>query len=146
MPGPVPLQGKCVPPAGQHCSLDIDDDGFVKPQTDGLLWLRLLLGFRGNALTQNAVSGGALRADGKIIAFSIGDMLNDEIFLVHFEKAYAEIQGAYPMINQQFVLHNCMGHKYVDREEDAGVEGLRKAKLSYDPLRLVDKYAAILKG
>mgnify|MGYP000882979104 CR=1 FL=1 len=50
------------PPAGQHCSLDIDDDGFVKPQTDGLLWLRLMLGFRGNALTQNAVSSGAQRA------------------------------------------------------------------------------------
>ncbi len=55
------------PPAGQHCSLDIDDDGFVKPQTDGLLWLRLLLGFRGNALTQNAVSSGALRASAAAI-------------------------------------------------------------------------------
>jgi len=50
------------PPAGQHCSLDIDDDGFVKPQTDGILWVRLLLGFRGSALVQNAVSSGAQRA------------------------------------------------------------------------------------
>lgn len=49
-------------PAGLHCSLDVDDDGFIKPQTDGLLWLRLMLGFRGNALTQNAVSPGAQRA------------------------------------------------------------------------------------
>jgi uncharacterized delta-60 repeat protein len=49
-------------PSGLHCSLDIDDDGFIKPQTDGLLWLRLMLGFRGNALTQNAVSPGAQRA------------------------------------------------------------------------------------
>jgi uncharacterized delta-60 repeat protein len=48
--------------AGLHCSLDIDDDGFIKAQTDGLLWLRLMLGFRGNALTQNAVSPGAQRA------------------------------------------------------------------------------------
>ena len=48
--------------AGLHCSLDIDDDGFIKPQTDGLLWLRLMLGFRGSALTQNAVSPGAQRA------------------------------------------------------------------------------------
>ena len=56
------------PASRQHCSLDIDDDGFVvKPQTDGLLWLRLLLGFRGNALTQNAVSSGALRASAAAI-------------------------------------------------------------------------------
>ena len=48
-------------PAGLHCSLDIDDDGFIKPQTDGLLWLRLMLGFRGSTLTQNAVSPGAQR-------------------------------------------------------------------------------------
>lgn len=92
------------------------------------------------------LSGGLLRAGGKVIAFSIGDPLSDDVYLVHFEKAYAEIQGAYPMINQQFVLHNCMNHTYVDREEDAGVEGLRKAKLSYHPFRLVEKYTATLKG
>ena len=71
--------------------------------------------------------------------------LNDDTFLVHFEKAYAEMQGAYPMINQQFVLHNCMEYAFVNREEDAGVEGLRRAKLSYHPVRLVEKYIATLK-
>ena len=89
--------------------------------------------------------GGAIRADGNIIAFEFGDELNDEIFLVHIEKAFAHIQGAYPMINKQFVIHNCQNYKYVDREEDAGDEGLRKAKLSYNPCIILKKYNAVKK-
>jgi hypothetical protein len=91
------------------------------------------------------LSGGLIRAGGRVIAFSIGDALSDDTFLVHFEKAFADIQGAYQIINREFVRHNCADYAFVDREEDAGIEGLRKAKLSYDPLRLVDKYAAALK-
>ncbi len=89
--------------------------------------------------------GGLIRVDGRVLAFAIGDVLSDDTFLVHFEKAFADIQGAYQIINREFVRHNCVGFQFVDREEDAGVEGLRKAKLSYDPLRLVDKYAAFMK-
>jgi hypothetical protein len=79
------------------------------------------------------------------MAFSIGDPLSDDTFLVHFEKAFADVQGAYQIINREFVKNNCALYAFVDREEDAGVEGLRKAKLSYDPFRLVDKYAAIMR-
>jgi len=92
------------------------------------------------------LSGGLLRTGGKVVAFSIGDPLNDDTFLVHFEKAFADVKGAYQMINQQFVLHHCMAYKYVNREEDAGVEGLRIAKLSYHPALLAEKYTATLKG
>ncbi len=95
--------------------------------------------------SQLRLSGGLLRAEGRVVAFSIGDPLNEDTYLVHFEKAYADMQGAYPMINQQFVLHNCMNYPYVNREEDAGVPGLRHAKLSYQPSRLVEKYIAKLK-
>ena len=92
------------------------------------------------------LSGGLLRAGGKVIAFSIGDPLNDDTFLVHFEKAYPDIQGAYPMINQQFVQHNCMAYRYTDREDDAGLSGLRRAKLSYRPAFLAEKYIATLRS
>ncbi len=91
------------------------------------------------------LSGGLIRAEGRVVAFSMGDPLNEDTFLVHFEKAFADIQGAYPMINQQFVQHNCMDFAYVNREEDAGVQGLRHAKLSYNPERLVEKYIATQK-
>ncbi|MBE0600925.1 MAG: DUF2156 domain-containing protein [Firmicutes bacterium] len=89
--------------------------------------------------------GGLIRTEGRVVAFSIGEPLNDDTFLVHFEKAFADVQGAYPMINQQFVQRNCMRYPFVNREEDAGIKGLRRAKLSYHPVRLVDKYLATLK-
>lgn len=84
-------------------------------------------------------TGGILRVNGKIAAFAIGEAMCGDTFVVHVEKALSNIEGAYPMINQQFVEHECMGYKYVNREEDAGVEGLRRAKLSYKPAFLVEK-------
>ncbi len=92
------------------------------------------------------LSGGLIRAKGQVVAFSMGDKLSQDTFLVHIEKAYADIQGAYPIINREFVLHNCDGFDYVNREDDAGDEGLRKAKLSYKPVKLVTKYYATLKN
>lgn len=83
--------------------------------------------------------GGILRIDGKIVAFTIGEPISEDTFVVHIEKAFADIQGAYPMINQQFVEHECAAYKYINREEDTGAEGLRKAKLSYRPAFLVEK-------
>lgn len=87
--------------------------------------------------------GGLLRKQGRIVAFSIGEPLNEETFVVHFEKAFSDIQGAYPMINQQFVLNECEGYKFINREEDAGEPGLRKAKLSYCPDILLKKFHAM---
>lgn len=86
--------------------------------------------------------GGVLRRDGEIVAFSMGEPLNSDTFVVHFEKAYPDMQGAYPMINQQFVINACEGYDYVNREDDTGDLGLRKAKLSYYPEILLKKYVA----
>lgn len=83
--------------------------------------------------------GGILRVNGEIAAFSMGEPLCSDTFVVHIEKAFAEIEGAYPMINQQFAQHECMDYTYVNREDDAGSEGLRKAKLSYRPAFMVEK-------
>ena len=85
------------------------------------------------------LTGGILRIDGEIVAFTIGEALSTDTFVVHIEKAFADIQGAYPMINQQFVEHECMNYQYINREEDTGAEGLRKAKLSYRPAFLQEK-------
>lgn len=83
--------------------------------------------------------GGVLRVDGRVVAFTMGEMISEDTFVVHIEKAFADIEGAYPMINQQFVEHECMKYQYVNREDDTGAEGLRKAKLSYHPAFLVEK-------
>jgi hypothetical protein len=86
--------------------------------------------------------GGVLYKQEKIVAFTIGERLNSDTMVVHFEKAYPSLQGAYPMINQQFVLHEAQDYTYVNREEDTGDLGLRKAKLSYYPDILLKKYGA----
>lgn len=85
------------------------------------------------------LAGGVLKVGGKTVAFTMGEPLCDDTFVVHIEKAFADVEGAYPMINQQFVQHECMDYKYVNREEDTGAEGLRKAKLSYKPAFLEEK-------
>lgn len=88
------------------------------------------------------LDGGLLRAGGKVVAFSVGEPLNADTYLVHIEKAFADIQGAYPMMNQQFVINNAEGYSFINREDDAGDEGLRKAKLSYRPVEIAEKYIA----
>ena len=85
------------------------------------------------------LTGGLIRLDGRVIAITLGEPCCDDTFVVHIEKAYADIQGAYPMINQQFAKHAAMGFRYINREDDAGAEGLRKAKLSYHPAFMQEK-------
>ena len=94
---------------------------------------------------QLGMIGGAIRANGKIVAITLGERLTDDTFVVHFEKAYADIQGAYPIINREFVRHELKAYQYVNREEDLGEEGLRKAKLSYRPEILLEKGCVIEK-
>lgn len=85
------------------------------------------------------MTGGALRVSGNVIAVTLGERLTDDTFVVHFEKAFSDIQGAYPMINREFVRHELTKYQYVNREEDLGLPGLRKAKLSYYPEILLKK-------
>lgn len=91
------------------------------------------------------LTGGVLYREDDVVAFTIGEPFNDEIYHVHIEKAYSDIQGAYPMINQQYVLNEMQGYKYVNREEDDGVAGLRRAKESYYPAFMIKKYTAVEK-
>ena len=64
--------------------------------------------------------GGVLKICERIVAFTVGEPLCSDTFVVHIEKAFPDVEGAYPMINQQFVQHACMDYKYVNREEDTG--------------------------
>ncbi len=92
------------------------------------------------------LKGGILLVEDKVVAFSIGEQLNEDTALIHFEKADTDYQGAYPMINQQFVEHAWSHLTYVNREDDMGIEGLRKAKLSYQPDLMVEMYSATPKA
>lgn len=87
--------------------------------------------------------GGLLRVDGKAIAFTYGEGINSDTFDVHVEKALAGVDGAYPMINREFVGRRLSGYRFINREEDVGEENLRKAKLSYHPAFLEEKFRVI---
>lgn len=89
--------------------------------------------------------GGLIRIDGEAVAYTLGERQNDDVFITHFEKAPADIQGAYAIINQEFTKNCLSSYKYVNREEDLGIEGLRKAKQSYKPEILLQKAVAHFK-
>lgn len=84
--------------------------------------------------------GGAILINGKVEAFSFGELLNPETAVIHIEKANPEIPGLYTAINQMFAMGSWSDVKYINREQDLGLEGLKKAKESYYPDHLVEKY------
>ena len=92
------------------------------------------------------LTGGILHAEGQIAAFSFGSPINQDTFGVHVEKADTRIEGAYARINYEFANHVPPQYTYLNREEDLGIEGLRKAKLSYQPAIILEKYIACLKS
>lgn len=95
------------------------------------------------------LEGGVLRSNGEAIGFTIGERLNSDTYIVHFEKAINSIQGAYAMVNREFarfVREKYPDILYLNREDDMGMENLRKAKRSYYPELMVEKYTAVLKS
>jgi len=93
------------------------------------------------------LEGLMLLEDGNILAFTMGSFLSADTVDVHFEKALSQVDGAYAAINQGFAqhLHEKYPHiLYLNREDDMGLEGLRKAKLSYNPHHLGEKCWACL--
>ena len=89
--------------------------------------------------------GGLLRIDSEVAAFSFGENLDEDCALIHIEKANTIFNGVYQAINQALLKNIFAATQYANREEDLGIEGLRKAKLSYQPAFLLEKYHARLK-
>jgi ribosomal protein S18 acetylase RimI-like enzyme len=84
--------------------------------------------------------GGVLRVDGQVVAFTYGSPLGDRLFCTHIEKADADYEGAFQMINRCFAqMLQQRGFQQVNREEDMGIAGLRRAKQSYYPVRVQEK-------
>ena len=96
---------------------------------------------------QLGLMGGLLRLNGEVVAFTIAEKTNSDTLLVHIEKAYGDIVGAYPAIANEFLRNSIVEEgeqlsvKYINREDDAGDLGLREAKMQYHPLFLLEKYS-----
>ena len=88
---------------------------------------------------------GALMIDGKLQALCVGGALGRKTVTVHVEKANIQYRGAYQAINNEFCKHMASHVKYINREEDMGIPGLRKAKLSYKPVKLIENHIAVFR-
>jgi hypothetical protein len=91
------------------------------------------------------VTGGVIKVDGVIQGIAVGERLNRNTAVIHIEKANTEFDGAYAAINHEFAAREWGGMEFINREEDMGIEGLRKAKHSYYPVRMVEKFTVAVK-
>lgn len=110
------------------------EDGGTLMDEFRLLSLGLEMVERGEAYAD------VMEIDGKIVGFSLGETLPSGVAVVHVEKGEIEYDGIYPAINQMFSKKHFQGLRYVNRQEDMGLEGLRKSKLSYRPVKMSKKY------
>jgi len=98
-----------------------------------------------NWQTLYGLTGGAILVGREMVAYTIAEQLSQDTIVIHFEKGNPDFKGAYQAINQMFLEHNGADFDFVNREQDLGNEGLRKAKLSYHPVDFVKKYRVLLK-
>jgi uncharacterized protein len=84
--------------------------------------------------------GGAIRVEGKICALAIGQKLNHNTLVMHVLKANPTMSGLYQVIYNEFLAHEALDYELVNMEQDLGLEGLRKSKLSYHPVEMIKKY------
>jgi len=91
------------------------------------------------------LTGGALLVDDQMVAYTIAETLPDETLLIHFEKGNPDYKGVYQAINQMFLSRAEHPASIVNREQDLGDVGLRRAKLSYHPVDFLKKYRVVLK-
>ncbi|MDF1553244.1 MAG: DUF2156 domain-containing protein [Deferrisomatales bacterium] len=113
-----------------RCSLERPSTYLETAAAKEALELRRELGLR----------GGVVLLGGRVRAFCLGEELTADTFVVHFEKTEPGHEGLAQVINRDFCLHALGGYRYVNREQDLGDPGLRRAKESYHPVRLVPKY------
>ena len=88
------------------------------------------------------LKGGAILLNDKVVAFTFGEQLNSDTAVIHVEKADPEVRGVYAAINHNFVAAEWSEMTFINREEDMGLEGLRQAKESYKPVKMIEKYFA----
>ena len=90
------------------------------------------------------LDGGVILVEDIIVAYTIAERLSADTIVIHYEKGCPDYKGVYQAINQMFLAHLSGDYKWVNREQDLGEEGLRKAKLSYNPVSFLQKYRVIV--
>jgi hypothetical protein len=92
-------------------------------------------------MSELSLIGGLIRVENKVVAMTLGSPINDEVFNIHTEKALNDYSRAYAVINREFAANELLGkYSLINRENDMGIEGLRRAKKSYRPVQIIEKY------
>ena len=139
----VPITREWIP----RCITMLDD--WMEKNSERLLpsiqeeYVSILRAF--NAYEELGVFGGVLLANDKVVGFSVAEKISSDTADIHFEKAYTDINGAYPMVCREMarmIRQRYPEIRYINREDDMGMESLRKSKLSYRPVCLIKKYTA----
>lgn len=99
-----------------------------------------------NNFTVLGFQGAAIFIGGKMVGFTYGEASTHDTVVIHVEKGLLEYKSVYGVINQEFCTRNWQNFEYINREEDMGIEGLRKAKESYHPIKMVEKYIITVKS
>ncbi len=127
-----------------ECALALQTDWFLWRNTENDQTLdaenRAIIKVMHDWSKLTGLIGGGLVVGDKMIAYTIAEALDAETVVIHFEKGCPQFKGVYQAINQIFLEQCCRGFRIVNREQDLGDEGLRKAKLSYNPLDFLKKY------
>lgn len=139
--------------AVEYISLSSEDvEQVLTFQTEWLMWRNLegenTLDAENRAIYRvlrdwdrlSGIAGGGFLYENRIIAYTIGERLDDKTVVIHFEKGCPNFKGIYQAINQAFLLHGAVDFELVNREQDLGDPGLRKSKESYNPLCYLKKY------
>jgi hypothetical protein len=94
----------------------------------------------------NGMLGGAIMVEGEMVAYTVAEALTPQSIVIHFEKGDTRFKGIYQAINQMFLAHSARDFLTVNREQDLNDEGLRKSKLSYNPLEFMRKSRVTMAG
>jgi uncharacterized protein len=119
---------ECINAAKEWCMVN-NCNGLLNYETESIITML-------NNWNLLKFQGIVVYVDDKISAFTIGEIANEEMAIIHVEKAFSEVHGLYPFINKTFVEKYFKDIKFINREDDMGLEGIRKAKQSYHPYKL----------
>lgn len=139
----VPLTPKLIPQCREMLAAWTEENAARLDESIGFEQAAITRLF--NVYPALGMDGGVLFADQRIVGFTVGEMVSSDTFDVHIEKADTAMNGAYPMVCREFVrllLTRYPGLKYINREDDMGLESLRRSKLSYKPEIILKKYTA----
>lgn len=98
-----------------------------------------------NIRSEYNMRGAVLYVYNKPVAMTLGSEISERIFDINFEKALREYDGVYSVICNEFAK-TLTEYEFINREEDMGIEGLRKSKLSYNPVIILDRFNAVFKN